>query len=56
MAGKTICALADAMAWPAVAFIKNYPEDFAELCEGDVDLGALEEAVSRHEHILPRAS
>jgi NADH-quinone oxidoreductase subunit F len=56
MAGKTICALADAMAWPAVAFIKNYPEDFAELCEGDVDLDALEEAVSRHDHILPRAS
>jgi NADH-quinone oxidoreductase subunit F len=56
MAGKTICALADAMAWPAVAFIKKYPEDFAALCEGPVDMEALRSAVGRHDHILPRAS
>src|SRR5687768_1416389 len=37
MAGKTICALADAMAWPAVAFIKKYPEEFAQLLTGPVD-------------------
>ena len=54
--GKTICALADAMAWPAVAFIKKYPEDFADLCAEPVDMDALSAAVGRHDHILPRAS
>jgi NADH-quinone oxidoreductase subunit F len=56
MAGKTICALADAMAWPAVAFIKKYPDDFAALCAEPVDLGALAAEVGRRDHILPRAS
>jgi len=56
MAGKTICALADAMAWPAVAFIKKYPQEFAALCAGPVDMDGLAEAVGRHDHILPKAS
>ncbi|MFN2383994.1 MAG: NADH-quinone oxidoreductase subunit NuoF [Gemmatimonadota bacterium] len=56
MAGKTICALADAMAWPAVAFIKKYPEDFAALCVGPVDRASLAGAVGQHDHILPKAS
>jgi NADH-quinone oxidoreductase subunit F len=56
MAGKTICALADALAWPVVAFIKKYPEDFAACLREPVDLDALAEEVSRHDHILPRAS
>ena len=56
MVGKTICALADALAWPAVAFIKKYPEDFAALCAEPVDREALAAAVGRHDHILPRAS
>ncbi|CAN5287242.1 NADH-quinone oxidoreductase subunit NuoF [soil metagenome] len=56
MAGKTICALADAMAWPAVAFIKKYPEDFAGLCAEPVDMEALARAVGEYDHILPKAS
>jgi NADH-quinone oxidoreductase subunit F len=56
MAGKTICALADAMAWPAVAFVKKYPEEFAELLTGPVDLDAIRAAVGRVDHILPKAS
>ena len=56
MAGKTICALADAMAWPAVAFIKKYPEEFAALCRETVDMESLRAEVSKHDHILPRAS
>jgi NADH-quinone oxidoreductase subunit F len=56
MAGKTICALADAMAWPAIAFIKKYPEDFVALCEESVDLEALAAAIGEHDHILPKAS
>jgi NADH-quinone oxidoreductase subunit F len=56
MAGKTICALADAMAWPAVAFVKKYPEEFAELLIGPVDLEAIRAAVGRVDHILPKAS
>ncbi len=56
MAGKTICALADALAWPVVAFIKKYPEDFASSMSGAVDMDALAAAVARHDHILPRAS
>ena len=56
MAGKTICALADAMAWPAVAFIKKYPEEFAQLLTGPVDRDAIRAAVGKHDHILPKAS
>ena len=56
MAGKTICALADAMAWPAVAFVKKYPREFAERCREPVDLALLGELVGKHDHILPRAS
>ncbi len=56
MAGKTICALADAMAWPAVAFVKKYPEEFAALCREPVDMAFLAEVIGRHDHILPRAS
>jgi NADH-quinone oxidoreductase subunit F len=56
MAGKTICALADAMAWPAVAFIKKYPEEFAQLLSGPVDRDAISAEVAKHDHILPRAS
>jgi NADH-quinone oxidoreductase subunit F len=56
MAGKTICALADALAWPTVAFMKKYPEDFA-VCMGEsVDLDALAAGVAKVDHILPRAS
>jgi NADH-quinone oxidoreductase subunit F len=55
MAGKTICALADAMAWPAIAFIKKYPEDFVRLCREPVDLAALRAEVSKRDHILPKA-
>ena len=56
MAGKTICALADALAWPVVAFIKKYPEDFASSMSGAVDMDALAAAVARNDHILRRAS
>jgi NADH-quinone oxidoreductase subunit F len=56
MAGKTICALADALAWPTVAFIKKYPEDFAACMEEPVDLEALAAEVAKVDHILPRAS
>jgi NADH-quinone oxidoreductase subunit F len=56
MAGKTICALADAMAWPAVAFIKKYPDEFAALCREPVDMESLRVEISKHDHILPRAS
>jgi len=55
MAGKTICALADALAWPSVAFIKKYPEEFAELCVEEIDLDALDASVGRVDHILPKA-
>lgn len=56
MAGKTICALADALAWPVVAFIKKYPGDFADCMPVPVDMEGLAEVVARHDHILPRAS
>ncbi|HUP00005.1 MAG TPA: NADH-quinone oxidoreductase subunit NuoF [Gemmatimonadota bacterium] len=56
MAGKTICALADALAWPSVAFIKKYPQDFAALCPDPVDLESLAAVVGEHDHILPKAS
>jgi len=56
MAGKTICALADAMAWPAVAFIKKYPSEFAALCAEEVDMDELMAEVARRDHILPKAS
>lgn len=56
MAGKTICALADALAWPAVAFIKKYPQDFAAHLLEPVDLAEIESAVGKHDHILPKAS
>ena len=42
--------------WPAVAFIKKYPEEFAALCAEPVDMDGLAAAVGRHDHILPRAS
>jgi hypothetical protein len=44
------------MAWPAVAFIKKYPEEFAALCADPVDMGELAAAVGRVDHILPKAS
>ncbi len=56
MAGKTICALADALAWPTVAFIKKYPEDFAACMGEPVDLDALAAEVAKVDYILPRAS
>jgi NADH-quinone oxidoreductase subunit F len=56
MAGKTICALADALAWPTVAFMKKYPEDFAACMGEPVDLDALASEVAKVDHILPRAS
>ncbi|MGH7549812.1 MAG: NADH-quinone oxidoreductase subunit NuoF [Gemmatimonadota bacterium] len=56
MAGKTICALADALAWPVVAFIKKYPQDFTAYMPGPVDLEALAAEVAKHDHILPKAS
>lgn len=56
MVGKTICALADAMAWPAVAFIKKYPQEFAALCPEPVDMQSLAAAIGKVDHILPRAS
>jgi NADH-quinone oxidoreductase subunit F len=56
MAGKTICALADALAWPTVAFIKKYPEDFAACMGEPVDLDRLAAEVGKVDHILPRAS
>ena len=56
MAGKTICALADAMAWPAVAFVKKYPEEFAARCVPPADMDLVREWIGRHDHILPRAS
>lgn len=51
--GKTICALADAMAWPAISYIKKFPHEFAELCVEPVDMDALDEAVAAHAHVLP---
>ena len=56
MAGKTICALADALAWPTVAFIKKYPEDFAAFMGEPVELDQLAAEVAKVDHILPRAS
>ncbi|MDX1624146.1 MAG: NADH-quinone oxidoreductase subunit NuoF [Gemmatimonadota bacterium] len=53
--GNTICALADAMAWPAVSYVKKFPQEFLDLCTGPVDLEALDEALSRHVHVLPAA-
>ncbi len=55
MAGKTICALADALAWPAISYIQRFPEEFAALCAGPVDMAALQAAVDRHKHVLPAA-
>ena len=56
MAGKTICALADALAWPTVAFMKKYPDDFATSMGEPVDLDALAAEVAKVDHILPKAS
>jgi NADH-quinone oxidoreductase subunit F len=56
MAGKTICALADALAWPTVAFMKKYPDDFAASMGEPVDLDALAAEVAKVDHILPKAS
>ncbi|HUP19213.1 MAG TPA: NADH-quinone oxidoreductase subunit NuoF [Gemmatimonadota bacterium] len=55
MAGKTICALADALAWPAISYIQRFPEEFAALCPEPVDMDALTAAVDRHKHVLPAA-
>ena len=56
MAGKTICALADALAWPTVAFLKKYPDDFAACSGAPVFLDALAAEVATVDHILPKAS
>ena len=55
MAGKTICALADALAWPAISYVQRFPEEFAALCAEPVDMAALAAAVDRHKHVLPAA-